>query len=385
MVSTFAGHSFFLKYIMKYLRTKMYLLNLLVIVLLSACDGKKIINTDDPSNLMVEITISDDGSGMVHIAATADNAIEYQLRIGTNDENVVINTTGIFEHIFLQTGNYQIEVRAYGLSGKYIKEVRLISVIVGNEVSVEDGYTTPLEYDGYLLVWNDEFDGSTLNSDNWVFEIGNGCPNCGWGNNELQYYRQENAWVDGQVLTIEARNENYQGSNYTSTRIKTQDKKSFKYGRVDIRALLPKGQGIWPALWMLGNNITSVGWPKCGEIDIMEMIGGSGREKTVYGTVHWDYNGHVSAGESYSLTSGIFANEYHVFSIIWDETYITWYVNDIQFYQIDITPDHMTEFHQSFFFIFNVAVGGNWPGNPDATTFFPQQMRVDYIRVFQKE
>jgi hypothetical protein len=363
----------------------MYLLNLIIILLLSSCDGKEIINTSDPSNLVVEIIISDDGSGIVHITATADNAIEYQLRIGTNDEDVVTNTTGIFDHTFLQTGNYQIEVRAYGSSGKYVKEVRLISVIIGNEVSIEDGYTTPLEYDGYLLVWNDEFDGNNVNTDNWVFEIGNGCPNCGWGNNELQYYRQENAWVDGQVLTIEARNENFQGSNYTSARLKTQGKKSFKYGRVDIRALLPKGQGIWPALWMLGNNITSVGWPKCGEIDIMEMIGGSGRENTVYGTVHWDYNGHVSAGGSYSLSSGIFANEYHVFSITWDETYITWYVNDIQFYQIDITPDHMTEFHQSFFFIFNVAVGGNWPGNPDATTFFPQQMRVDYIRVFQKE
>jgi len=248
---------------------------------------------------------------------------------------------------------------------------------------VEDGYTSPLEYNGYEMVWNDEFDGSSINTSDWVFETGTG--NSGWGNNEKQYYRQENAWVEGGVLTIEARSENYMGSSYTSSARKTQNKKSFQYGRIDIRALLPKGQGIWPALWMLGDNIQSAGWPACGEIDIMEMIGGSGREKTVHGTVHWDSNGHVYAGGSYTLQSGIFANEYHVFTIIWDENYITWFVNDIQFYKIDITPAHMTEFHQKFFFIFNVAVGGNWPGSPDETTVFPQQMRVDYVRVFQKE
>jgi beta-glucanase (GH16 family) len=136
---------------------------------------------------------------------------------------------------------------------------------------------------------------------------------------------------------------------------------------------------------MLGDNIQTVGWPSCGEIDIMEMVGGSGRENTVHGTVHWENDGHVYTGDGYTLQSGIFADEYHVFSIIWNETSITWFVNDSQFYQISITESHMTEFHQKFFFIFNVAVGGNWPGSPDETTVFPQQMRVDYIRVFQAE
>ena len=134
---------------------------------------------------------------------------------------------------------------------------------------------------------------------------------------------------------------------------------------------------------MLGNNITSVGWPACGEIDIMEMIGGSDREKTVHGTLHWDNGGHINTGGSYTLSSGTFASQYHVFSIIWDETSIKWFVNNSQYYEINITPAHMTEFHQNFFLIFNVAVGGNWPGSPDATTVFPQQMKVDYIRVFQ--
>ncbi|PKP39202.1 MAG: glycoside hydrolase [Bacteroidetes bacterium HGW-Bacteroidetes-15] len=358
----------------------MYVFSLLVIVLFSSCDDSKI-STDDPANLVVEITLPIDGSGLITIQAQADNAIEYQLLIGSSDIPVVTNSTGTFEYTFLQTGYYQVEVRAYGSSGRYIKDVRQISLTIGNGVSTEDGYTSPLTYDGYSLVWNDEFDGTTINSSNWVFEIGTG--NSGWGNNELQYYRQENAWIEEGVLTIEARKENYSGSNYTSSRMKTQNKLSFQYGRIDIRALLPKGQGIWPALWMLGNSITSVGWPQCGEIDIMEMIGGSGRENQTHGTVHWDNNGHIYVGGTYTKQTGTFADEYHVFSIIWNQTSIKWLVNNNQFYEIDITPAHMTEFHQKHFFIFNVAVGGNWPGSPDATTIFPQQMKVDYIRVFQ--
>jgi beta-glucanase (GH16 family) len=116
---------------------------------------------------------------------------------------------------------------------------------------------------------------------------------------------------------------------------------------------------------------------------MMEMVGGQNREKTVHGVLHWDDNGHVQAGGQYSLTSGIFADKYHVFSITWDQNFIRWYVDGTQFHVIDITPGHMTEFHQPHFFIFNLAVGGNWPGNPNSTTVFPQQLRVDYIRVFQ--
>lgn len=355
----------------------------LLLFLFLACD-KDNPPSDEPANLVVEISFSEDDSAMAIIRATADNTIEYQLHIESASEPVAVNTTGHFEHRFSQNGNYLVEVRAYGASGRYLKDERYLQVTIA-EVSPEDGYTTPLSYEGFQLVWHDEFDGGTVDPDNWVFETGTGCPAlCGWGNNELQYYRQQNAWVSDGILTIEARRENFQGSLYTSARMKTQGKRSFKYGRIDIRALLPKGQGIWPALWMLGNDITLVGWPRCGEIDIMEMIGGSGRENQVHGTLHWDYNGHVSAGGSYTLPSGTFAREYHVFSIIWDETRIRWFVNDNQFHVIDITPGHMSEFHQEFFLLFNVAVGGNWPGNPDATTTFPQQMRVDYIRVFQR-
>lgn len=363
-----------------------HIIYLIVILINLSCGEKEPVSTDDPSDLVVEITQSEENPGVITIQAIADNAVEYYLYIGTDDEPEDVNSSGFFEYTFIQPGYYQIEVRAYGSSGRYIRESRQITVDLSRDVSVEDGYISPLTYQGYELVWNDEFDGSNIDPSNWVFETGTGCPDlCGWGNNELQYYRQENAWVEEGVLTIEAREESYQGSNYTSARMKTQDKRSFRYGRIDIRALLPMGQGIWPALWMLGNDIITVGWPKCGEIDIMEMIGGNGRENQVYGTVHWDIDGHVNAGGSYRKQSGTFADEYHVFTIIWDPTTIKWFVNDKQFYVIDITPDHMTEFHQDFFFIFNVAVGGNWPGSPDPTTVFPQQMRVDYIRVFKKQ
>ena len=359
---------------------------ILVLFLTFSCADDSTQDLDDPANLEVHATVATDGSGEVDIVASADNVVEYQLRVAPDTIPIEINTTGTFTHTFERTGIYRMEVRAYGRSGRFLRETIEVLVEIPDQiVTPEDGYTTPLIYDGYRLVWHDEFDGNVINPDYWVFETGTGCPHlCGWGNNELQYYRQRNAWISDGILTIEARQEPYQGSNYTSARMKTQGNKSFQYGRIDIRALLPEGQGIWPALWMLGNDITTVGWPKCGEIDIMEMIGGRGRENQVHGTLHWDLNGHVHSGGMYTLPSGTFADEYHVFSIIWDQTNIRWFVNDVQFYVIDITPNHMTEFHQEFFFIFNVAVGGRWPGNPDATTVFPQQMKVDYVRVFQK-
>jgi len=246
------------------------------------------------------------------------------------------------------------------------------------------GYVSPTSYPGYTLVWNDEFSGVLLNPSDWTFELGTGSN--GWGNNELQYYRSQNTSVANGLLTIEAREENFGGRNYTSSRIKTQTKQKFLYGKIDIRAAMPRGQGLWPALWMLGESITSVGWPASGEIDIMEMIGGSGNEGTVHGTVHWDNaGGHASYGGTTSLSSGTFADEFHVFGIEWDSTAIRWYLDGVQYHVIDITSGNLSEFHEEFFFIFNVAVGGSWPGSPDGSTFFPQRMLVDYVRVFEKQ
>jgi beta-glucanase (GH16 family) len=244
------------------------------------------------------------------------------------------------------------------------------------------GYSTPLTYSGLSLVWNDEFDGTTLNSAVWTHEIGAS----GWGNSELQYYRPENTYLYSGNLIIEAKQENYGGAAYTSSRLVTKGKKEFKFGRIDIRAALPTGQGLWPALWMLGANIDQSAWPACGEIDIMELVGNApGR---VYGTAHYGANvsEHQQSGNNYGLSGNArFSEAFHVFSIVWESNRVRWYMDDILYHEI--TPTTLGAapypFNNPFFFIFNVAVGGNWPGSPDGTTSFPQRMIVDYVRVFQ--
>jgi beta-glucanase (GH16 family) len=250
------------------------------------------------------------------------------------------------------------------------------------------GYSTPESYPGMTLIWSDEYAGVELNNTYWTHEIGNGCPNlCGWGNNELESYRPENTFLQDGHLIVEARKEEGGGDLYTSSRIITRNKFDFKYGRVDIRANLPYGQGIWPALWMLGTNIGTVGWPACGEIDVMEMIGGPTGDKTVHGTAHWSNASgqHASYSDSKALASGKFNDAFHVFTVIWDASTITWYLDDVAYNTLSITAAEFSEFHNNHFFIFNVAVGGNWPGSPNAETQFPQRMIVDYIRVFQEE
>ena len=244
------------------------------------------------------------------------------------------------------------------------------------------GYTTPESYPGMNLYWQDEFNNDEINTLDWTFEFGGS----GWGNNELQYYTDNNALLYEGNLVIEARQEPFGGRQYTSTRMITMNKMEFQYGRVDIRAVLPYGQGIWPALWMLGANFPDVGWPYCGEIDIMEMIGGNGRENTVHGTAHWQgVNGRELNGHDYTLNSGIFNNEFHVFSIVWNASSIKWYVDDNLYHTMNTTNETRTEFQEAFFFIFNIAVGGDWPGSPDLNTVFPQRMIVDYVRVFQNQ
>lgn len=246
------------------------------------------------------------------------------------------------------------------------------------------GATSPTSYDGMNLVWEDEFEGNALNPANWTHETGRG--QNGWGNNELQFYSSQNTSVQNGYLVITAKKENFSGAEYTSSRIITKDKREFRYGRIDIRAVLPKGQGMWPALWMLGANFSEVGWPACGEIDIMEMVGGNGRENTVHGTVHWLAAGQrAEFGGSYRLSSGTLADQFHVYSIIWDAGRIRWLIDNKEYHVIDTTPAELDEFRRQFFFIFNVAVGGNWPGSPDASTTFPQHMIVDYVRVFQAQ
>lgn len=249
-----------------------------------------------------------------------------------------------------------------------------------------DGYITPDFYTGYNLKWSDEFNGTQLNLAEWTPETGAS----GWGNNELQYYtgRAENVYLANGNLIIEAKKENYNGAPYTSARIITSNKKNFTFGRIDIRAKLPKGKGIWPALWMLGQNFASVGWPNCGEIDIMELIGSEPNK--IYGSNHWGPQGataSIHTNNAFTLPAGQnFESKFHVFTLDWEFDKMRFMVDD-QVFRTFTKNDVGSEnypFNAPFFFIFNIAVGGNWPGSPDATTVFPQQMIVDYVRVFQK-
>jgi beta-glucanase (GH16 family) len=226
------------------------------------------------------------------------------------------------------------------------------------------------------LAWSDEFDSGSVNTANWVFETGG----TGWGNNELEYYtnRLDNACIDNGNLLIIAKRESYGGKSYTSARLKTQNLKSFTYGKIESRIKLPVGQGLWPAFWMLGNSINSAGWPKCGEIDILEHINSS---TLVNGTMHWDNNGHAQ----YGGTTVCDVTQYHVYGIEWDVNSIRWYLDGNKYWEGSIANNinSTDEFHVPFFILLNFAVGGNWPGNPDATTPFPDTMYVDYVRVYQ--
>ncbi len=349
-----------------------------------SCDDSSEQTTEgDPSNLQMMVEITEEGSRDVEVTATGDNVIEYEFDLGDNSE-LVVNTSGLLSHTYEREGNYEIEVKAYGASGRFVRASEFVEIGEESDEIDDTGYSTPLTYDGWSRIWNDEFDAAELNESYWNYELGTGSN--GWGNNELQHYRRENTSLDQGYLIIEAKRESFSGSQYTSSRLTTEGKFDFKYGRVDIRAKLPRGQGIWPALWMLGANFRSVGWPYCGEIDVMEMIGGEGKDNVVHGTIHWDNNGtKADYGGSEQLSSGIFYDEFHVFSIIWDSDAITWYLDDEQFHTVSITPAALSEFQEEFFFIFNVAVGGNWPGSPNSSTNFPQRMIVDYVRVFQTE
>lgn len=231
------------------------------------------------------------------------------------------------------------------------------------------------------LVWSDEFDAQTLDVNNWTPIInGNG-----GGNNELQYYTDNAANVStaNGNLQITARQENYMGANYTSGRIHTRYKVGFKYGRIEARIKMPYGRGIWPAFWMLP---TEGNWPIYGEIDIMELLGH--QPNKTYATIHGSdtNNQHVQSGVNYTLPTGSFADNYHLYALEWNANSLSFYVDEMLIGTKNKTdlPTWQWNFDKEFYLLLNVAVGGNWPGSPDATTVFPQTMLVDYVRVYQQ-
>jgi len=273
---------------------KMNLIFLLVIGFFSCEKPNPPASVVLPTNLVTAINVN---GSVIDVQATAENANFYTVTFIRGADSTVIETTnGSASFTCSVSGTYIVRTQANTSYTDYISKTDtvVVNVTSGSSGAPTTGYTSPLTYANYSLVWDDEF-------------------------------------------------------------------------------------------WMLGDNISSVSWPTCGEIDIMEMIGGAGaNDRTVHGTVHWNENGsHAQFGNSKVLSSGRFADEFHVFSIVWNQNSITWLLDNVPYNTVDITPANMSAFHNNFFLIFNLAVGGNWPGSPDGTTVFPQKMYVDYVRVFQ--
>lgn len=224
----------------------------------------------------------------------------------------------------------------------------------------------------YQVVWSDEFNGSSLDLSKWAYETGPANQN-----NEQQYYTNTNAAVTGGNLVITARRQDYGGRLYTSSRINSAGKYSPQYGKIEARIKMPMGNGLWPAFWMLGNNIGTAGWPSCGEIDIMEHVNVEGR---TLGTMHWmGPNGYVYYGNPVNTTP----DQFHTYSVEWTDQGITWFIDGVQYHQGNIANgiNSTQEFHQQFFMILNLAVGGDWPGQNIDLSKLPASMSVDYVRV----
>ena len=302
--------------------------------------------------------INGDGTGVIKIIAIAKNASSYNMRIGSD---ILSSQDGKFNYTanISGTNSYTIYVTAYN-GDKSISSSTIVTV-----------YKLPAQ------LWSDEFNTDGVpNPNNWGYDTGN---NNGWGNNELEYYtnRQENAYVSNGTLKIVLKKEAYQGFNYTSARLLSKGKFSFKYGKVDIRAKLPAGGGTWPALWMLGDNISTVNWPACGEIDIMEHVGN--QLNKIYGTLH--HPGHSGAnGDGATVNIPNVTSEFHLYSLDWGPSQIKFYVDNQLFYTF--ANNSSLPFNQNFFFIMNVAMGGNFGGAVDPN-FTSSTLEVDYIRVYQ--
>ncbi len=248
----------------------------------------------------------------------------------------------------------------------------------GEEIASATQPDSISELPGWKLVWNDEFNGTSVDLSKWEYEV-NGD---GGGNNELQYYTASpsNSFVQDGKLTIRALKESYLGKRYTSARMRTRNKGDWKYGRIEVRAKVPYGRGMWPAIWMLPTDWEYGGWPMSGEIDIMECLGQD--PWTIYGTIHFGQSvaAHQQMGGKYTRSGESFAGDFHVYATEWDSTSIQWYVDGIKYF----TAVKSSPFDKRFHLLLNVAVGGNWPGSPDEFTAFPQTMTVEYVRVYQR-
>lgn len=346
-----------------------YLSILICSFALISCSGDSGNGTTPANNIPTNLVVSavpvgtsvqnpnGDGSGMVNFSLSATNATSYKITFRNGDSKEVTNGNFTYTYTTPGTNTYTIYVSAYN-SSNFISTSKTITI-----------YVSP------TLIWSDEFniDGAPDGS-KWGYETGAG----GWGNNEAEYYtsRLENAIVSGGTLKIKTLKENYLGSSYTSARILSKDKFSFKYGKVEFKAKMPVGGGTWPALWMLGNNISTVSWPACGEIDVMEHLGN--QLNKIYGTLH--YTGH--SGGSAIGSNTVIANastEFHIYSLDWRADTIKIYVDNVEFFSFVNT--NATPFNQNFFLIINCAIGGNFGGVIDPS-FSSSTFEVDYVRVY---
>ncbi len=255
------------------------------------------------------------------------------------------------------------------------------------------GLVAPAEA-SWSLVWSDEFNGTTLDTGNWSYDTGTGCPSlCGWGNNELQYYRSQNVTVSGGNLVITSRAESYGGASFTSGKVHTRGKRTVLYGRVEMRAKIPTGGGMWPAFWMMPQDDAYGGWAASGELDIMESANAT---TTVGGALHYGgtWPSNASTSGSYSLGGANFANDFHIYAVEWELDAIRWYVDGVlfmtrtsaQWYTNTAPANPRAPFDQPFYIILNAAVGGNYTGCTDPgciTASLPQQYLVDYVRVYE--
>ena len=328
-----------------------------------------------PSNLVLDINIigqtdsapNGDGSGLITCSANASDAVNYEFRFGGGVTEQ--STNGQVDYNFTEEGtnSYSVYVYAYSSTGHYASTFQTFNLYVEGE--------------GSTATWSEEFNyNGVVDSDTWTHEIGNG--DWGWGNGESQYYTSSlnNSIVENGVLKISAKKEDVAGYEYTSARIVSRDKFEFQYGRVDIRAKLPTGAGTWPALWLLGSNHYEIGWPECGEIDIMEHWGHN--PTVIAGSIHTPMS-HGDTWTKGSINISDYHEEFHIYSIDWNENRIQFLVDDELYYTYAPSPKDSENwpFDQEMFFILNVAMGGSWFDiDPE---FSESTMEVDYIRIYQ--
>jgi beta-glucanase (GH16 family) len=357
----------------------------ILFVLMISCSGND--NGDDPyvppieptviipSNLSLEITIvgkdasnpNGDGSGKIQCVITATNAVKYGFRFGSGTK--IENTTGIMENTFTEKGTntYTVYAFAYSSTGHAVNTSKEITVYVENGAFSN-------------LIFSDEFDTTgSPNTNKWTYDIGAS----GWGNNESQYYtsRTDNVVIANGILKIIAKKESYQGAEYTSTRMKTQGKFDFKEGKVEVRAKLPQGGGTWPAIWMLGSNISTVGWPACGEVDIMEHAGN--RQGIVQSAMHTpsSFGNTINVG---SQTLADVSTAFHVYAVEWTSEKMVFSVDGVVHYTYNPSTKNSSTwpFDVNQFLILNVAMGGTF-GGAIASNFTESSMEIDYVRVYQ--